>query len=82
MTLKIISPKEILFEGEVKIVTLPGAMGKFTVLKNHASIISSLVKGTVSFNQNEAAENENTRKVEITGGIAVVKNNIVSVCLS
>ena len=34
MTLKIISAAEVLFEGEVKSVTLPGSMGAFTVLHN------------------------------------------------
>ncbi|MDE5929593.1 MAG: hypothetical protein K2H03_03835, partial [Muribaculaceae bacterium] len=36
MTLKIISAEEILFEGEAKSVTLPGAMGSFMVLDHHA----------------------------------------------
>ena len=30
MTLKIISAEDVLFEGEVSSVTLPGAMGSFT----------------------------------------------------
>ncbi len=37
MTLEIISPNEILFKGEAEAVTMPGALGSFTVLKNHAS---------------------------------------------
>ncbi|MDE6308693.1 MAG: hypothetical protein K2L81_00720, partial [Muribaculaceae bacterium] len=37
MTLKVISAEAILFEGEVDWVTLPGQMGSFTVLHNHAS---------------------------------------------
>ena len=39
MILKIISAVEIVFEGEITSVTLPGTMGAFTVLKNHASLI-------------------------------------------
>lgn len=45
MTLKIISAESVLFEGEVSSVTLPGQMGAFTVLRNHASLISTLVAG-------------------------------------
>ena len=41
MTLKIISAEDILFEGEVTSVKLPGRMGAFTVLQNHASLVSS-----------------------------------------
>lgn len=82
MILKIISPGEILFEGEVKLVTLPGAMGQFTVLKNHASLISSLVKGDVAYNQLEADENADLEKVSIPGGVAVVDNNVISVCVN
>ena len=37
MTLKIISAEDILFEGEVTKVTLPGTQGEFTVL--HLSLI-------------------------------------------
>lgn len=82
MTLKIISPQEVIFEGEVKLVTLPGAMGAFTVLKNHASLISSLVKGTLSYNQISAADDAELEKIEIPGGIVVVDNNVISVCVS
>ncbi len=34
MTLKIISAEDILFEGEVSAVHLPGTQGAFTVLRN------------------------------------------------
>ncbi len=77
MTLKIISTEDILFEGEVTVVTLPGANGRFTVLKNHASIISTLVAGNISFTTADGDQEE--RHVE--GGLVDVDNNIVSVCI-
>ena len=40
MTLKIISSEKVEFSGEVDLVNLPGELGAFTVLKNHAAIIS------------------------------------------
>ena len=49
MTLKIISAEQIEFEGEVDQVTLPGALGSFQILNNHAALISSLVPGTMSY---------------------------------
>ncbi len=76
MTLKIISTEDILFEGEVNAVTLPGANGSFTVLNNHASLISTLVAGTISY------EHDGERgELPISGGIVDVDRNIVSVCI-
>ena len=45
MTLNIISAEKVEFTGEVSKVTMPGALGLFTVLENHAALISSLVAG-------------------------------------
>ncbi|MEE0978172.1 MAG: ATP synthase F1 subunit epsilon [Muribaculaceae bacterium] len=76
MTLKIISAQSIVFEGEVTSVTLPGAMGQFTVLKNHASLISTLVEGDVIYQPEGSQE----QSAHIDGGIVDVDNNVVSVC--
>ena len=76
MTLKIISAEQVEFEGEVDQVTLPGALGSFQILNNHAALISSLVAGTMSY-----VVGDNTEQREIKGGIADVKDNVVSVCL-
>ena len=76
MTLKIISAEDIVFEGEVSVVYLPGSMGAFTVLPGHASLISTLTPGTVRYT---APDGEHT--AEISGGIADVDNNIVSICI-
>lgn len=77
MTLKIISAEEIVFEGEVTSVTLPGAMGSFTILHNHASLVSTLTAGTITFT--DAQGKAESR--EISGGLADVDSNVVSVCL-
>ncbi len=49
MKLEIISPEKTYFRGEVEWITLPGAMGPFQILKNHAPIISSLTRGQIVF---------------------------------
>ncbi len=77
MTLKIISAEAIVFEGEVTAVTLPGALGSFTVLNNHASLVSTLVEGDIEYA--DAAGKKEVR--HIVGGLADVDNNVVSVCL-
>ena len=78
MKLKIISPEVVNFEGEVQSVTLPGAMGAFTVLKNHASLISTLVAGKLVYTPEASTAEES---LEIEGGIVDVDNNVISVCL-
>lgn len=78
MTLKIISPQSIIFTGEVKSVTLPGEMGRFTVLRDHASLISTLVKGEIAFTDNEGVGHTEA----VDGGIVSVDNNIISVCVA
>ena len=77
MTLKIISAEKIEFEGTVESVTLPGALGLFQVLKGHAALISSLVPGTMTF----VVEGGESETREIAGGVADIKDNVVSVCL-
>ncbi len=76
MILKIISAEDILFTGEVNSVTLPGEKGSFTVLNNHASIISTLVAGNIVYD-----ENGKLGSVATEGGLVDVDNNVVSVCI-
>lgn len=76
MTLKIISSEDILFEGKVTMVTLPGEEGEFQVLRNHASLISTLVPGKVSY-----VADDTTEELEVNGGVVDVDNNVVSVCI-
>ncbi|MGF1669276.1 MAG: ATP synthase F1 subunit epsilon [Balneolaceae bacterium] len=44
---RVLTPEQILFEGDVTGVQVPGMNGKFEMLFNHAPIISSLVEGSV-----------------------------------
>ena len=76
MTLKIISAEQIEFEGTIESVTLPGVMGMFQVLNNHAALIAALTAGKMRY----VADGQTVER-EIHGGIADVKDNVVSVCL-
>lgn len=78
MTLNIISSEQILYSGEVTTVTLPGTMGSFTVLKDHASLISTLTGGLVIYVDKDGAKHD----VPVDGGIVSVDNNIISVCVA
>lgn len=77
MTLNIISADKVLFSGKVRSVTLPGTMGLFTVLENHASLISTLVPGKLEY----TSDGHKQESMEINGGIVDVDRNVVSVCL-
>ncbi len=77
MTLKIISAEQIEFEGAVTQVTLPGVMGSFQILNNHAALIAALKSGPVAY-VTEAGE---TLTRHIDGGVADIKDNVVSVCI-
>jgi F-type H+-transporting ATPase subunit epsilon len=45
LKLQIVTPARELFTGEVDEFTAPGEMGPFTILFNHAPIVSALVPG-------------------------------------
>lgn len=81
MTLKIISTTEILFEGEAGMVSLPGTLGRFTVLNNHASLVSTLEAGSIDYREEGASGDGASGHFEIKGGIADIDRNVVSVCV-
>lgn len=77
MTLDITSSHTTLFHGEVESVTLPGELGSFTVLRNHASLLSSLTDGEIVYKTAGGEEGA----VPVQGGVVDVDNNVVSVCV-
>ncbi len=76
MTLEIISPTGILFQGEATRVTLPGTVGSFTVLQDHASLLSTLKAGELEYESNSEV-----KTLTVEGGFVDVNNNRVVVCL-
>ena len=48
MYLEIYTPDKTIFSGNIKSISVPGTKGPFTVLNNHAPIISTLESGDVS----------------------------------
>ena len=49
LSLNIISPEKEIYNGEVESVTLPGMAGAFTILPQHAPIVSSLRAGKLTY---------------------------------
>ena len=76
ITLKVISPERELLSAEVDLVELPGTLGRFEVLKDHGALLSSLVKGSIRW-QNADGESS----LEIKEGFVEVRNNEIHACV-
>lgn len=75
MKLEIITPQKKLFEGEVTLISLPGTLGAFEILKNHAPIISTLAEGDIKIIDIE----KNTHLFKVKSGLVEASNNNISV---
>jgi F-type H+-transporting ATPase subunit epsilon len=69
--IEIITPDSKIYSGDIRSVRVPGASGSFQVLKDHAPIISTLVRGPVFIYDDQDKE----VKLEISGGVIEVKKN-------
>jgi F-type H+-transporting ATPase subunit epsilon len=49
LILEIVTPEKMAFSGNVEEVTIPGTEGEFGVLRGHASLLSSIETGDLSF---------------------------------
>ena len=76
LQLKIVSPEKIEYDGVAERILVPGTMGQFEILNDHAPIISTLQKGTVEY-----INSEGHTKLEILGGFVEVQKNVVSLCV-
>ena len=73
--LTIISAESKVFEGKVENILVPGMVGDFLVLANHAPCISSIRPGFMEFSE----ETSDKQRYFVSGGIVEVINNMVSV---
>ncbi len=73
--LTIISAESKVFEGKVENILVPGMVGDFLVLANHAPCISSIRPGFLEFSEGTSDK----QKYFVSGGIIEVINNMVSV---
>ncbi len=68
---QILTPDGPVFEGEVIGVLMPGTMGSFEVLYNHASLMSTLDIGSTTVRKDE----NSTEIFAISGGFVEVSDN-------
>ena len=73
--LSIISAESKVFEGKVENILVPGMVGDFLVLSNHAPCISSIRPGFLEFSEGTSDK----QRYFVSGGIIEVINNSVSV---
>ena len=71
--LEIISPEKRLFTGMVEWVMLPGAKAPFTVLYNHAPLVSTLCAGDIKWKIGKEKQ-----KMGVKSGFVEVKDNKVT----
>ena len=73
--LEVITPSKVAYDGNIKSVTIPGTLGSFQVLYNHAPLISSFEIGSIKI----VEENGTGRYFSTGGGTVEVKDNRVMV---
>lgn len=56
MKLEIVTPNGVIFDAEVKQVTLPGSEGEFGVLAHHATLVSLLDTGVIVIDKSDGSE--------------------------
>ncbi len=75
LELEIVTPSKRAYKGLIKSVTVPGTLGSFQVLYNHAPILSSLEVGKLKIVEDSGAE----KIYAISGGAVEVLDNKVLV---
>ncbi|MFM8439404.1 MAG: ATP synthase F1 subunit epsilon [Candidatus Kapaibacterium sp.] len=75
LKVEIVTPRSTAYSAVAQAITLPGTLGPFQVLINHAPIISSLESGLIKI------IDEDGRDVMFAadGGFAEVRSNVVSI---
>lgn len=76
IALELISPERTLVCCQAASVELPGGLGRFMVLKDHAPLISSLTQGAILFRTPEGEQ-----RLEIASGFVEVGGNRVTACV-
>jgi F-type H+-transporting ATPase subunit epsilon len=74
LNLDIVTPSKSVFKGEIKTITVPGTLGRFQVLKNHAPIVSTFEIGMVKV---ELSDFKVNHYATAGGTIEVLDNEII-----
>jgi F-type H+-transporting ATPase subunit epsilon len=72
LMLEIVTPEKLAFSGKVEEVTVPGSEGEFGVLRGHASLLSSIQIGELSYTK----DNKRTSYAVDTGYAEVLQSKV------
>jgi len=75
--LEIITPEDIVFNGTVRLVQVPGDSGTFTIMRRHSPIVAVLGNGRIRIVDESGTEN--TYNCE--GGVLKCQDNLVTILL-
>jgi ATP synthase F1 epsilon subunit len=65
---ELVSPEKLLFSGDVEAVVVPGVEGQFTVMKDHAPVMTVLKAGVVEIDESSSKKS----RLFVRGGFADV----------
>ena len=74
MTVEILTPDVVLYEGDATYVGLPGSDGSLGILNNHAPIVTTLREGEVV-----VKNDKDEQTFAVKGGTVEVLNNHVTI---
>lgn len=72
--LEIVTPRKVVYSGDVVSFSAPGEVGSFQVLYNHAPLLSAIVVGEVKIQQSDG---KLTRYATSGGFVEVLSNRVV-----
>jgi len=72
--LRVVTPRRLLLDEQVREVTAPGTAGEFGVLPDHITFLTSLDIGTMSYRAERGV-----RRLAVRAGFAEVLNNVMTV---
>ena len=74
MTVEILTPDVVLYEGDATYVSLPGSDGSLGILNNHAPLVTTLREGEVV-----VKNDKDEQTFAVKGGTVEVLNNHVTI---
>ncbi|MBN2166591.1 MAG: ATP synthase F1 subunit epsilon [Marinilabiliaceae bacterium] len=77
LNLEIITPEKVIYSGDIFSVEIPGASGRFTILKQHAPIVAALKNGKI----NVVNEHRKNYDFDCHSGIIECKDNKVTILI-
>ena len=75
LKLEIVTPFGKVYDSEIRDCVIPGELGQFQVLKDHAAVISNVVIGAIKVHHDE----KKISYFATSGGFCEVKDNIIKI---